>query len=153
MQPFREVRSPARRKFNEIYRYEFVGTSVKLNFWQRDKIWIGQRRTAVQVEHSCICCFVCNMTCHALRDEGWQIWLIYLLRYKNLFFFENTVQQEQYLMLFHCLSWSYDFSSQVSKVYMTIFKNVMFLHAYIQSHVKNSASFRLLWRMFWESVL
>jgi hypothetical protein len=37
MLPFQEVRSPARRKFNEIYRYEVVGTSVNLNFWQKDK--------------------------------------------------------------------------------------------------------------------
>jgi len=70
MQPFQEVRSPARRKYNEIYRYEFVGTSVNLIFCQRDKIWILQHRMTMQVERGCICWFVCNMTCHILRDDS-----------------------------------------------------------------------------------
>jgi hypothetical protein len=57
MQPFQEVRSPARRKFNEIYRYEFVGTSVNLNSRQRDKVGIVKHRMAVQVKHVAV--FAC----------------------------------------------------------------------------------------------
>lgn len=72
MQPFQEVRSPARRKFNEIYRSEFVGTSVNLNFWQKDKIWIVQHGMAVKVEH--VALFAClfatwHVTYWGMKDD------------------------------------------------------------------------------------